>query len=95
MVLAPYFAAGNLLRQLRAALLLRHATGWRHFGRWLLTNGPRTIPVSAGAVGMGCIGFGYHAVWEVTEACNLRCLRRQSTVGGRDRRLRFQRGAPH
>lgn len=22
---------------------------------------------------MGCIGYGYHAVWEVTEACNLRC----------------------
>jgi AdoMet-dependent heme synthase len=73
MVLAPYLSSGNLLRQLRAALLLRKATGWKHFGDWLLTNGPRSIPVAAGAVGMGCIGFGYHAVWEVTEACNLRC----------------------
>jgi radical SAM protein with 4Fe4S-binding SPASM domain len=81
MVLAPYFAVGDLWRQLRAALLLRRTTGWRHFGRWLWTNGPHTIPVSAGAVGMGCIGYGYHAVWEVTEACNLRCRHCHATSG--------------
>ncbi len=81
MTLAPYLAVGALWRQLRSALLLRRATGWRHFGRWLLTNGPHTIPVSAGAVGMGCIGYGYHAVWEVTEACNLRCRHCHATSG--------------
>jgi len=73
MSLAPYLAFGNLTKQLRAALLMRKATGWKHFGLWLRTNALKSIPVSAGAVGMGCIGFGRHAVWEVTEACNLRC----------------------
>lgn len=73
MMLAPYFAFGNLTRQLRAALMLRKATDWRHFWLWLGTSSLRSIPVSAGAVGMGCIGYGRHAVWEVTEACNLRC----------------------
>ncbi len=80
MVLGPYFAVGNLWRQWRAALLMRKTTGWRHFGDWLRSNGPRTIPVSAGAVGMGCIGFGYHAVWETTEACNLRCRHCHATA---------------
>ncbi|MBI5531884.1 MAG: radical SAM protein [Deltaproteobacteria bacterium] len=73
MTLSPYFAVGNLQRQLRAALRMRKATGWRHFGAWLRSNAIRSVPVSAGAIGMGCIGFGRHAVWEVTEACNLRC----------------------
>lgn len=73
MALTPYLDIVNLTRQLRAALLLRKTTGWKHFGSWIVSNGPRTIPASAGAIGMGCIGYGYHAVWEVTEACNLRC----------------------
>jgi len=33
----------------------------------------RTLPTAAGAIGMGCIGFPIHPVWEVTNACNLRC----------------------
>jgi radical SAM protein with 4Fe4S-binding SPASM domain len=77
----PYFEVGSLVRQLRSALLLRRATKWRRFGAWLTRSGPRTIPVSAGAVGMGCIGFGRHAVWEVTEACNLRCRHCHATSG--------------
>jgi AdoMet-dependent heme synthase len=83
MVLTPYFSPINLTKQFRAALLLRRSTGWRHFGSWLFSNGPHMIPVSAGAVGMGCIGFGYHAVWEVTEACNLRCKHCHVTAGKR------------
>ncbi len=34
---------------------------------------PRTLPTAAGAIGMGCIGFPIHPVWEVTNACNNRC----------------------
>ena len=81
MALSPYLHVPNLVRQLRAALLLRRGASWRHFGAWLSRNGPRTIPVSAGAIGMGCIGFGRHAVWEVTEACNLRCRHCHATSG--------------
>ena len=73
MVVKPYIAVPNLLRQFRASLLFRKSTGWRHFPNWLARNAWHSIPVAAGAVGMGCIGFGVHAVWEVTEACNLRC----------------------
>jgi len=29
--------------------------------------------IAAGAVGMGCIGFPNHPVWEMTTACNLNC----------------------
>jgi radical SAM protein with 4Fe4S-binding SPASM domain len=36
-------------------------------------KGKRTLPTAAGAIGMGCIGFPIHPVWEVTNACNLRC----------------------
>jgi len=79
--MTPYLHIPNLVRQLRAALLMRRTTSWRHFGAWILRNGPRTIPVSAGAVGMGCIGFGRHAVWEVSEACNLRCRHCHATSG--------------
>jgi radical SAM protein with 4Fe4S-binding SPASM domain len=35
--------------------------------------GGKTLPTAAGAIGMGCIGFPIHPVWEVTNACNLRC----------------------
>jgi radical SAM protein with 4Fe4S-binding SPASM domain len=73
MVIAPYISVHNMARQFRAALLLKKTTGWRHFPDWLKRNAWHSIPVAAGAVGMGCIGFGVHAVWEVTEACNLRC----------------------
>ncbi|MFA6033800.1 MAG: radical SAM protein [Myxococcota bacterium] len=73
MVILPYISVHNMVRQFRAALLLRKTTGWKHFPHWVRTNGIHSIPVAAGAVGMGCIGFGVHAVWEVTEACNLRC----------------------
>ena len=31
------------------------------------------MPTAAGAIGMGCIGFPIHPVWEVTNACNLKC----------------------
>jgi radical SAM protein with 4Fe4S-binding SPASM domain len=73
MLLKPYLSPINLARQFASALLLKKATEWQQFMPWAMSNGIHTIPVAAGAVGMGCIGFGYHAVWEVTEACNLSC----------------------
>ncbi len=73
MALGPYLSPVNLGRQMGAALLLRRTAGWRRFGQWLTGAAWRSIPAAAGAVGMGCIGYGYHAVWEVTGDCNLRC----------------------
>lgn len=86
MAVAPYLSVGNLIRQFRAALLFKKKTGWKHFYNWAGTSAFKSIPVASGAVGMGCIGFGYHAVWEVTEACNLRCrhCHANSEKGGPD-----------
>jgi len=39
------------------------------------------LPTAAGAIGMGCIGFPIHPVWEVTNACNLRCEQCHASSG--------------
>ncbi len=61
-----------LLRQAASALYFSYLVGWKQLIPWLM-KGPRTLPTAAGAIGMGCIGFPNHPVWEVTNACNLRC----------------------
>lgn len=81
MALRPYLSAHNLARQLGAALLLKKSTGWQHFLPWLVSSSLRSLPVAGGAVGMGCIGYGYHAVWEITEACNLACRHCHAKAG--------------
>jgi len=48
--------------------------GWKSFNKWFLRHSIKSLPVAAGAVGMGCIGFPAHPAWEVTGACNLRCI---------------------
>ncbi|MEA2038659.1 MAG: radical SAM protein [Thermodesulfobacteriota bacterium] len=73
MALKPFLYPHNLVRQFASAVLLKKSTGWRHFVPWLFNGAFRSIPVAAGSIGMGCIGYGYHAVWEVTEACNFAC----------------------
>ncbi len=42
--------------------------------QWFVRHGLKSLPVAAGAIGMGCIGFPAHPAWEVTNACNLRCI---------------------
>jgi radical SAM protein with 4Fe4S-binding SPASM domain len=61
-----------LLRQAASALFFSYLVGWRKLPHWLLKGG-KTLPTAAGAIGMGCIGFPIHPVWEVTNACNLKC----------------------
>jgi radical SAM protein with 4Fe4S-binding SPASM domain len=60
------------LKQALSALYFAYLIKWRKLPHWFL-KGPKTLHVAAGAVGMGCIGFPIHPVWEVTAACNLRC----------------------
>lgn len=40
---------------------------------WVVKHGLRCLPGAAGSLGMGCIGFPAHAVYEVTTRCNLGC----------------------
>ncbi|MDD5093836.1 MAG: radical SAM protein [Dehalococcoidia bacterium] len=66
-------------RQLTSALYFSYLVKWNHFPQWFFTHGFGSLPVSAGSIGMGCIGFPNHPAWEVTSACNLRCIHCHAT----------------
>lgn len=70
-----------LVRQLGSVLLMGYLNRWRNFPGWVIKYGFPSIPVSNGATGMGCIGYPGHPVWEVTGACNLRCIHCHATSG--------------
>jgi sulfatase maturation enzyme AslB (radical SAM superfamily) len=63
-----------ILRQVTSALYVGALSGWRHLPGWMLRYGFKCLPGAAGSLGMGCIGFPAHPVWEMTTACNLRCV---------------------
>jgi len=67
------------MRQLGSALLMGYLNGWRKIPHWIFKNSLKSIPVSNGALGMGCIGYPGHPVWEVTSACNLNCIHCHAT----------------
>ena len=73
-----------IFRQFLSALYLGALTHWRGLPSWLLRYGLKCLPGAAGAQGMGCIGFPAHPVWEMTTACNLRCIHCH-TSGGQSR----------
>lgn len=57
-----------------SVLLMGYLNRWRRFPKWLVRHGFSSIPVANGSLGMGCIGYPGHPVWEVTNACNLKCI---------------------
>jgi len=63
-----------IARQLTSVLYFKHLVGWNRFPDWVLKHSFKSLPVAAGSIGMGCIGFPAHPAWEVTAACNLRCI---------------------
>jgi radical SAM protein with 4Fe4S-binding SPASM domain len=78
----PYWWSPNLIvRQTMSALYVGALTRWRELPRWMLTYGFKCLPGTAGARGMGCIGFPSHPVWEMTTACNLRCIHCHTSGG--------------
>jgi radical SAM protein with 4Fe4S-binding SPASM domain len=72
-----------LLRQLGSAVYVGALARWRELPRWIATYGLKCIPGAAGSWGMGCIGFPAHPVWEMTTACNLRCIHCHASGGKR------------
>jgi radical SAM protein with 4Fe4S-binding SPASM domain len=78
-VKAFYNPPSLLLRQMGSALLMGYLNRWRNFPGWLIHHGFRSIPVANGSLGMGCIGYPGHPVWEVTSACNLKCIHCHAT----------------
>lgn len=63
-----------VMRQFASAAYFSHLVGWRRFPSWVIRHGLNSLPIAAGATGMGCIGYPGHPAWEVTSACNLRCI---------------------
>lgn len=83
-VKAFYNPPSLLFRQLGSTLLMGYLNRWRNFFGWLVHHGIPSMPVANGAWGMGCIGYPGHPVWEVTGACNLRCIHCHATSGQAD-----------
>lgn len=83
-VKAFYNPPSLLFRQLGSSLLMGYLNNWKNFPGWVLKYGFRSIPVANGALGMGCIGYPGHPVWEVTGACNLRCIHCHAVSGNAD-----------
>lgn len=48
-------------------------TGWAGLPGWML-KGKKVLATAAGATAIGCTGYPYHVVWEVTKRCNLDCI---------------------
>ncbi len=71
---AVFWPPGLVLRQLGSALYFSYLVGWNSFPSWIFRHGVNSLPIAAGATGMGCIGYPGHPAWEVTSACNLRCI---------------------
>ena len=83
-VKAFYNPPSLLCRQLGSSLLMAYLNNWRQYAAWGFKYGFRSIPVANGALGMGCIGYPGHPVWEVTGACNLRCIHCHAISGNAD-----------
>lgn len=78
----PFFWPPTLLlRQGASTLYFGMLVGWRYLPYWLARESVRSMPVAAGAIGMGCIGFPAHPAWEVTAACNLHCIHCHASGG--------------
>lgn len=70
-----------ILKQAMSALYVGALARWRGLPRWMLTYGLQCLPGAAGSRGMGYIGFPAHPVWEMTTACNLRCIHCHASGG--------------
>ena len=78
----PYWWPPSLiLRQAGSALYVGALARWRHLPGWIVNYGFKCLPGAAGSRGMGCIGFPAHPVWEMTTACNLRCIHCHASGG--------------
>jgi len=78
----PYWWPPSLiLRQIGSALYVGRLSHWRHLLGWIRSYGFKCLPGAAGSRGIGCIGFSSHPVWEMTTACNLRCIHCHASGG--------------
>jgi hypothetical protein len=62
-----------LFKQALAVTYQGWLTGWSKLPGWLL-KGKKVLSTAAGATAIGCTGYPFHLVWEVTTRCNLNCI---------------------
>jgi radical SAM protein with 4Fe4S-binding SPASM domain len=80
-VVKPFYNPPSLIaRQALSTFYFGFLVRWKALPHWL-SQGKKTLPTAAGAIGMGCIGFPIHPVWEITNACNLRCKQCHASSG--------------
>jgi AdoMet-dependent heme synthase len=72
-VKAFYNPPSLVFRQALALAYHGWLTGWKGFPAWML-KGKKVLRTAAGATAIGCTGYPYHVVWEVTTRCNLNCI---------------------
>jgi AdoMet-dependent heme synthase len=72
-VKAFYNPPSLVFRQALALACHGWLTGWAGFPAWML-KGKKVLRTAAGATAIGCTGYPYHVVWEVTTRCNLNCI---------------------
>ena len=78
----PFWRPPSLmLKQAASAVYMGALSGWKRLPQWFLKYGVKCLPGAAGAQGMGCIGFPSHPVWEMTAACNLKCIHCHASGG--------------
>ena len=78
----PYWWPPSLImRQAASAILVGSLTRWKKMPTWFVKYCRKALPGAAGSLGMGCIGFPAHAVWEMTNACNLKCIHCHASGG--------------
>jgi radical SAM protein with 4Fe4S-binding SPASM domain len=77
---AIFWPPSLVARQFGSAVYFGFLVGWTRFPSWVIRHGINSLPIAAGATGMGCIGFPAHPAWEVTSACNLRCIHCHATA---------------
>ena len=61
-----------------------YLNNWQKIPQWFLKHSLKSMPVTNGALGMGCIGYPGHPVWEVTARCNLNCIHCHAMGGDAD-----------
>lgn len=70
-----------VVRQLASIAFFSNLTEWKRHGSWFVKHSFKSLPVAAGAIGMGCIGFPNHPVYEITNRCNLNCIHCHTSGG--------------
>ncbi|MDD5339559.1 MAG: radical SAM protein [Dehalococcoidales bacterium] len=72
-VKSPYNPPSLIFNQTLSVAYHGWLTNWEKLPGWML-KGKKVMETAAGATAIGCTGYPYHVVWEVTTRCNLDCI---------------------